>query len=197
MDLASDDEFVSVQVRLDYDLTDDIILTSLTSYNDFDQNGTGMDGDGAELQIYEQSHSGKMETFFQEFRLTGDFEKGTWVAGVNYEDMETFDEYMHSYGHSSVVPVFGFIDYGPVSPTSEQDVQTWAAFANVEYSLSDTLILQAGVRYTDQERDFNGCTYDGGDGTWALTSFLIQPFLGSTNPLMVQPGECSNNWISA
>lgn len=189
--LQSDDELLSVTLRLDFDLTDDIVLTSLTSYNDFEQNGTGMDGDGAELQVYEQSHSGEMETFFQEFRLTGSFDKGTWVAGVNYEDMETFDEYMHSYGHSSVVPVFGFIDYGPVTPTSEQEVKTWAAFANVEYSLSDTLILQAGVRYTDQERDFNGCTYDGGDGTWALTSFLIQPFLGSTNPLLVQPGECS------
>ena len=189
--LESDDEFVSAQVRVDYDLSDDLMLTSLTSYNDFDQNGTGMDGDGAALQIYEQSHSGKMETFFQEFRLTGNFARGTWVAGVNYEDMETFDQYMHSYGHSSVVPVFGFIDYGPVSPTSEQDVKTWAAFANVEYNLSDSVILQAGVRYTDMERDFNGCTYDGGDGTWALTSFLIQPFLGSTNPLLVQPGECS------
>lgn len=189
--LESDDEFISAQVRLDYDLTDNLILTSLTSYNDFDQNGTGMDGDGAVLQVYEQSHSGKMETFFQELRLTGSFEGGTWVAGVNYEDMETFDEYMHSYGNSSVVPVFGFIDYGPVTPTSEQDVQTWAAFANVEYSVSETVILQAGIRYTDQERDFNGCTYDGGDGTWALTSFLIQGALGSPNPLLVEPGECS------
>jgi outer membrane receptor protein involved in Fe transport len=87
--------------------------------------------------------------------------------------------------------VFGFIDYGPVSPTSEQDVKTVAAFANVEYSLNESVTLQAGVRYTDQERDFNGCTYDGGDGTWALTSALIQPFLGSTNALQVQPGECS------
>ena len=189
--LENDDEFISAQVRVDYDLSDNLVLTSLTSYNDFEQNGTGMDADGAALQIYEQSHSGYMETFFQEFRLTGTFDRGTWVAGVNYEDMETFDQYMHSYGHSSVVPVFGFIDYGPVSPTSEQDVKTWAAFANVEYSLSDSLILQAGVRYTDQERDFNGCTYDGGDGTWALTSALIQPFLGSTSALQVQPGECS------
>jgi outer membrane receptor protein involved in Fe transport len=189
--LEFDDEFISAQVRLDYELTDDLTLTSLTSYNDFDQNGTGMDGDGAALQVYEQSHTGKMETWFQELRLTGTFERGTWVAGANYEDMETFDEYMHSYGHSSVVPVFGFIDYGPVVPTSEQDVKTWAAFANVEYGLTDSVILQAGIRYTDQERDFNGCTYDGGDGTWALTSFLIQPFLGSTNPLLVEPGECS------
>lgn len=189
--LESDDEFVSAQIRVDYDLTDNLLLTSLTSYNDFDQNGTGMDGDGAALQVYEQSHAGFMETFFQEVRLTGSFEGGTWVAGFNYEDMETFDEYMHSYGHSSVVPVFGFIDYGPVTPTSAQDVTTWAAFANVEYSVTESVVLQAGIRYTDQERDFNGCTYDGGDGTWALTSALIQPFLGSTDPLQVQPGECS------
>ena len=189
--LESDDEFVSAQIRVDYDLTDNLLLTSLTSYNDFDQNGTGMDGDGAALQVYEQSHVGFMETFFQEVRLTGSFEGGTWVAGFNYEDMETFDEYMHSYGHSSVVPVFGFIDYGPVTPTSAQDVTTWAAFANVEYSVTESVVLQAGIRYTDQERDFNGCTYDGGDGTWALTSALIQPFLGSTDPLQVQPGECS------
>ncbi len=191
-DLESDDELFSATLRVDYDLTDDLVLTSLTSYNDFEQNGTGMDGDGAELQIYEQSHSGSMETFFQEFRLTGNFDRGTWVAGINYEDMETFDEYMHSYGHSSVVPVFGFIDYGPVTPTSEQDVTTWAAFVNVEYSLNDSVVLQAGVRYTDQERDFNGCTYDGGDGTWALTSFLIQDLVfASPNPLFVNPGECS------
>jgi len=189
--LENDDEFVSVQVRLDYDLTDNLMLTSLTSYNDFEQNGTGMDGDGATEQIYEQSHTGEMETFFQEFRLSGNFSKGTWVAGVNYEDMETTDVFLQSYGHSSVVPIFGFIDYGPTAPNSQQDVTTWAAFANVEYSLNDSVILQAGVRYTDQERDFNGCTNDGGDGTWALTSAIIQPFLGSTNPLQVEPGECS------
>jgi outer membrane receptor protein involved in Fe transport len=63
-ELEFDDEFISLQVRVDYDLTDNLILTSLTSYNDFEQNGTGMDADGAALQIYEQSHSGFMETFF-------------------------------------------------------------------------------------------------------------------------------------
>ncbi len=73
----------------------------------------------------------------------------------------------------------------PKYPNAGQDVKTWAIFANVEYSLSDSVILQAGVRYTDQERDFNGCTYDGGDGTWALTSASDPTVLGSTNPLQV------------
>jgi len=190
-DLENDDEFVSAQVRVDHDLTDDIILTSLTSYNKFEQNGSGMDADGTTYQVYEQSHTGEMETLFQEFRLTGSFEKGTWVAGVNYEDMETADVFMQSYGESSVNPIFGFIDYGPTAPSSFQDVKTYAAFANIEYSLTDDVMLQAGVRYTDQERDFNGCTFDGGDGTWGFTSFLIQPFLGSTSPLQVNPGECA------
>ena len=123
--------------------------------------------------------------------MTGNFERGTWVAGINYEDMETADIFMQSYGDSSVVPIFGFIDFGPNHPTSFQDTTTWAVFGNVEYSLNDSVILQAGLRYTDQERDFRGCTFDGGDGTWALTSSLIQPFLGSTNPILVNPGECA------
>jgi len=189
--LANDDTFISAQARVDYDLTDDIMLTSLTSYNKFEQDGSGIDADGTTFQIYEQAHEGEMKTLFQEFRLTGNFERGTWVAGVNYEDMETSDVFTQSFGDSSVVPIFGFIDFGANNPTSFQDVKTWAAFANVEYSLTDTVILQAGVRYTDQERDFRGCTFDGGDGTWALTSALIQPFLGSTSPLQVQPGQCA------
>ena len=45
--LENDDEFISAQVRVDYDLSDNLVLTSLTSYNDFEQNGTGMDADGA------------------------------------------------------------------------------------------------------------------------------------------------------
>ena len=189
--LENDDEFFSVQLRVDHDLNDEIVITSLTSYNDFEQKGSGMDGDGSIFQIYEQSHTGGMETFFQEFRLTGNYSKGTWVVGANYEDMETSDVFMQSYGESSVNPIFGFIDYGPTSPASFQDVETWAIFANIEYGLTETVTAQAGLRYTDQERDFRGCTFDGGDGTWGFTSFLIQPFLGSTNPLQVNPGECA------
>jgi outer membrane receptor protein involved in Fe transport len=202
--LEVDDKFVSAQVRLDYDLTDDIVLTSLTSYNHYEQDSSGMDADGTSFQIYEQTHTGDLETLFQEFRFTGSFSRGTWVAGVNYEDMETQDDYIQSYGHSSVNPVFGFIDYGPNNPNAAQDVQTWAMFANIEYSLNETVTLQAGVRYTDQERDFNGCTDDGGDGTWAYTSALIQDvlvganfsfagprILEPTHGLEVQPGECS------
>jgi iron complex outermembrane receptor protein len=193
---ANDSELFSAQLRIDFDLTDDLVFTSLTSYNDYDRNASGVDQDGTSFQIYETLQQGFMETKFQEFRLAGGFQKGTWVLGANYEETETYDQFLQSYGHSSVVPVFGVIDFGPGLPNNAQEATTYAIFGNVEYQATDTVILHAGLRYTDQERDFEGCTNDGGDATWSLTSFLIQPFLGSTNPLLPEPGACGTTGVA-
>ena len=189
--IANDSDFISAQVRLDFDLNDNLVLTSLSSYNDFNRNGSGVDQDGTTFQIYETLMEGDLETFFQEVRLSGTYEGMNWVLGANYEHTDTYDYFLQSFGDSSVVPVFGFIDFGPNNPNGSQESETFAIFGNVEYSLSDEVLVHAGIRYTDQKRDYVGCTDDGGDGTWALTSFLIQPFLGSTNPLQAEPGECS------
>lgn len=195
----NDTDFISVQIRVDYDLTDNIVFTSLTSYNDYDRK-SGVDQDGTAEQIYETLQEGTLETKFQEFRLTGTFDRGTWVAGVNWEDTETFDNFLQSYGHSSVSPVlFGIpfinggagIDFGATRPNNAQEATTYAVFGNVEYSLNDTMILHAGIRYTDQERDFVGCTNDGGDGTWSETAFWIQVFQGSTGPVLEDPLACA------
>jgi iron complex outermembrane receptor protein len=193
---ANDSEFISAQLRIDYDLTDNLVFTSLTSYSDYDRNASGVDQDGTSFQIYETLQEGYMESTFQEFRLSGSYSKGTWVVGVNYEDTETYDQFLQSYGHSSVVPVFGFIDFGPGLPNNAQEATTYAVFGNVEYAATDSVILHAGIRYTDQERDFEGCTNDGGDETWSLTSFLIQPFLGSTNPLLPAAGACGTTGVA-
>jgi outer membrane receptor protein involved in Fe transport len=197
---ANDTDYFSAHLRVDFDLTENILLTSLTSYSDFDRKGSGVDQDGTQFQIYETLQQGTLESRFQEFRLSGNLDgmgnSGTWVVGVNYEHTETYDQFLQSYGHSSVVPVFGFIDFGPGLPNNAQEADTYAIFANLEYELNEDVTLQAGVRYTDQERDFVGCTNDGGDGTWSLTSFLIQPFLGSENPVLPDPGECGTTGVA-
>jgi iron complex outermembrane receptor protein len=194
--LENDTDFTSAQVRIDYDLSDNLVLTSLTSYNDYNRKSSGVDHDGTTFQIYETLMEGELETFFQEVRVAGTYDKMNWVVGVNYENMDTYDYFLQSFGDSSVVPVFGFIDFGPNNPNNTQEVKTAAIYGNVEYSLSDEVLVYAGLRYTDQKRDFNGCTDDGGDGTWALTAFLIQPFLGSTNPVQAAPGECATTGLA-
>ncbi|MGY8774591.1 TonB-dependent receptor [Spongiibacter tropicus] len=60
--------------------------------------------------------------------------------------------------------VFGTTD---IAGGGEQETETWGAFAAVDYKLSDTLSLIAGLRYTDETKDakiatipFNGCSTD-------------------------------------
>jgi iron complex outermembrane recepter protein len=208
-DAAKDNDYWSASLRLDVSLTEDITLTSLTSYGEFNRDQR-LESDGTIYQDYESFQTGYIKDVFQELRVSGSFGgNGNWVVGANYEDTRTWDSFLQSYGMSTAVPtqVFSRIPLGPTNPNSKQDIETWAVFANVEYDLTDTLSAQAGVRYTDQKRDHRGCGSDGGDGTWADISVEIQqllqwadqgfpftagglPDLSNTTFLDAGPGNC-------
>jgi len=229
-DPDKDNDLFTVDLRLDINLTDDIVLTSLSSYNDYDRE-EHIDFDGHPLQNYERISVGALETFFQEIRVAGSLaETGNWVVGVNYERQETDDTYLQSYGFSSVtlaqdVDFLVFLDtngivdlfpnlpadytvdvppgvpanepLGPTFSTNFQESDTISVFAAIDYPVTDKLSLQAGVRYTDQERDANVCTRDGGDGGWASISWFIQGALGSSDPVFPTPGTCSTTGIES
>lgn len=178
-DAEKDNDYWSVSLRMDISLTDDIMLTSLTSVSDFERDQR-LESDGTIYQDYESFQTGYIEDMFQELRLTGSFGgNGTWVFGGNYEETDTWDSFLQTYGISSAVPtqVFNRIPLGPTNPNSLQEIETWAVFANAEYELTDALTVQAGVRYTDQSREHRGCGNDSGDGTWADISVEIQQLL--------------------
>lgn len=186
---AKDNDFWSTSLRMDFDLNEDLTLTSLTSYEKFTRDQR-LESDGQIYQDYESYQTGYLKAFFQELRLAGGLgDAGNWVVGVNYEETSTWDNFLQTYGISTAVPTLG-IPLGPTNPYSRQEVETWAVFGNMEMPLTDSLTVNAGLRYTDQKRDFRGCGGDGGDQTWAEISFLIQTFLGSPSPLLVGPGEC-------
>lgn len=198
-----DNRFYSVSLRGDYELTDDITLTSLTAYHRFDRDER-IDGDGSTYIDYEGLQLASLETMYQELRLAGTFGgKGSWLFGGNVERDNTYDHFLQTYSDSSSSSVFG-LPLGPTMPVNKQGVKTWAVFANAEYPVTDTLTLIGGVRYTNQKRRFMGCGTDGGDGTWAAVSELIQEYLranydpdgdGVPNPMPpghsdVAPGGC-------
>lgn len=178
-DAQKDNDYWSVSLRMDINLTDDIVLTSLTSVSDFERDQR-LESDGTIYQDYESYQTGYIEDMFQELRLSGSFSgNGSWVIGANYEETDTWDSFLQSYGISTAVPtqVFNRIPLGPTNPNSKQEIETWAVFTNAEYELTEALTLQAGVRYTEQSRDHRGCGNDGGDGTWADISVEIQQLL--------------------
>ena len=160
---------------MDWDLNEDLTLTSLTSASEFDRY-QGLEADGTIYQDYENLQVGDIEVSFQEVRLSGNInDRGSWIAGLNFEHTESFDSFLHTYGMSSAIPTSHIRNTPrPIFIYSEQETDTWSAFGSVEYMLTDDLNLTLGLRYTDQERDNLGCANDAGDGTWSTISDEIQ-----------------------
>lgn len=197
-DAAKDNDYWSASLRMDWDINEDLTLTSLTSVSEFDRY-QGLEADGTIYQDYENLQVGDIEVFFQEVRLSGTINsRGSWIAGLNFEHTESFDSFLHTYGMSSAIPtqVISATPLGPIFIYSEQETDTWSIFGSVEYLLTDELNLTLGLRYTDQERDNLGCANDAGDGTWSTISDEIQivlqlvgghPIIGGAG---LGPGGC-------
>jgi outer membrane receptor protein involved in Fe transport len=192
----NDNNFLMTSLRADYDLTSDLTLTSLTSYQNYFRDQP-LEGDGTTFQNYYSEQSGSIETWYQELRLSGSFSgQGNWIVGLNAQRDETHDRFHQFYGDATSAVVLGVL--GPDSiPETFQDIDTYAAFANAEYPVLDDVTVQAGIRYTDTRRDFKGCSRDGSDPSnpgWAGQSEAIQQFLRGLNGLTgfteVPPGGC-------
>lgn len=180
--LAADNEYVHSNIRLEVDLNSTMQLTSLTSYQKFDR-FQPVESDGTTFRNYESVQMGEMETFYQEVRISGLQDNGAnWVAGANFQVDDTVDTFLQSYSASSSSQIFG-LNLGPTRPLSDQEVETWAVFGNVEYPIGD-FTVHGGARYTDQTRDFIGCGQDGGDGSWSTISQGIQNLLITGNPFV-------------
>lgn len=86
--------------------------------------------------------------FSQEFRLqSNDWGRFDWQAGLYYFDEDfTIDSYNYD-SLSPARPQNGFA-------TQEQQTKAWAIYLSGDYDLTESLKLRAGVRYTDDQKDF-------------------------------------------
>jgi iron complex outermembrane receptor protein len=181
--------FYMVALRINYDLTNDITLTSITSYQRYTRLEP-RDNSGTELQdIYLFSH-GSIDTIYQEGRVTGSINnRGHWIAGVNYEGDDTYDAFDEHFDQSTSSMLFGL----PLSGTSNdtrQDVKTYAGYGNADYNLTDTINVQGGLRFTQSDRSLSGCSRDVNGQAAAIFDLLQDLVKGSYVPIPV--GGCIN-----
>lgn len=182
----NDNENIGGSVELRWELGD-LSLISLTAYDDFSREKARFDTSGVNYEDANITNTTDIEVFSQELRLESTLGSGLyWTAGLYYNDDSISENYLMEFRDS-----FGLTGESRYS----QDTEAYAAYGHVEIPVAETWRLTLGGRYTDEERSWQGCTYDTGDGLMAgFYNFFVTPeFLvpQGFNPDPVALGGCA------
>ncbi len=151
------------RLQVDWDINDNMTLTSVTSYFDLEEEGAGsygydINGIGSNLTVNET------EAFAQEFRLAGNVgDRTSFLLGLFYQDRELlFDTAQEAVGGANLAALFGLPSIDPITGFSDDwrkihktDSETRSIFGSVTYQATDRLEITAGVRYSEEERTQN------------------------------------------
>lgn len=131
----------SFSAEMNADLNDAVTLTLLGNFMDTD-NPSKFYGPGFEVDSHDESEQKSLEA-----RLSGDTGTVKWVGGLYYFNEDQSTNYWVDQG-------FLFNQTG-IDIDKLEDT-TYAAFTQATYSLTDTVRLTGGVRYTREEKEQNG-----------------------------------------
>jgi iron complex outermembrane receptor protein len=170
-----------VSLKLSYDLSPVLTVSSISSYRGFAQDPVNYNNDGQPLVPYSDANPTpvsisdnyivyKEHTVSQEFQLQGKFDRFDFASGLYYL-YENFSSnrigYVVSPTAASAAPAF------PQDQIGDTRTSNYAAYAQGNYHFNDRLTLTVGGRYTIEHREF---TFQG----------IYDDFSG--NPLPVTPG---------
>lgn len=144
--------------KIDWKISDDLTLTSITSYRTVDIDT--ITGGGAittdlfgNLPVLFDGVKTYADEYSQEFRLSGANDKADWFVGFNYYRSEGERE------TPLAMPVFALLVGTPLEGTLGDDNQrsevindSYSAFGDVIWHLSDRLNLTTGLRYSYDDK---------------------------------------------
>jgi iron complex outermembrane receptor protein len=194
---AKDNGFVQSNLRTDYKLSLDTTLTSLTSFSEYDENQF-MNAAGVTLDTLDTQTTANLNSVSQELRISSDLPSGLQVvAGVNGEFDWTKQSTRTTFPQSTTAYAFyplGLPSFDGIRFFDDQQMQTYAAFGDVNYAVNSSVKVYAGARFTQSDDKFSGCSADLGDGHAAddLTGLfnIFRPGLGLPPIPPIPPGGC-------
>ncbi len=193
-DLRKHNVFYQASFRADYDLTDRIKLTSLTSYSHMRIHQV-VDSDGMSLQNSGFDIHGRLSSLSTEARATADFGNLHLIAGGNYADDRALEDDDVTYFYSSLSAALQpFVpNAGGIENYANQKYKTKAVFGNADLDIGRLITLHGGVRYTKVDLDYRACsragTADGAAGFNALFA-VLRARLGLAPGASIAKGEC-------
>lgn len=165
----------------EWNVTDNLTLKSITAYRRLATKDY-IDIDATQLQIGDVLVDVHQKQFSQELQLTYSSDRIEAVGGLYYLN-ENIRSHQEAYADDLIGPAFG-------NPTFLRTIddrlttKSYAAYANVSFSLTEALRLSAGLRYTDEKKDY-----------WRTTStFSSNPLFASVAPYVFQPDRSWDDW---
>lgn len=214
----ANDWFWQGSVRGDWDVSDQVTLTSITAYmksrvralREQDGIGTALQNfsttistgrvltqaAGVDINDVASTVNAKTETFSQELRLSAHFGPINWVFGGNYlrENTSEFNFlFLQNFGLLKGVPAGGYDD---ASYSNNQRVKSFGVFTHVDVELTRQLTLAAGIRLSQEIRRFNGCTNAVGNQAASTNATINQQRAARGLPplsgdQLITQGECT------
>ncbi len=164
-----------------HDFNDNLQLTSLSAWRQFDTNNREDEDGTADLHTYfDTNNIESNESIYQEFRLAGNNDRLSWLAGVSYFDenanqvsstntnSDTIDTLIQNVidGRRLFRIVQLFVDVFEIDAQlfghtwqedmfNRGDFSAYAAFADATYEIDDQLSVTVGGRYTRDKKKFS------------------------------------------
>lgn len=149
-------ETFGVNGTINFNLGNGVEFVSITGYEEVKRHYTE-DSDASPSPAAGPTHQNVIATFVvdaeqfsQEVRLSGEHRRLLWQLGAYY-----FDDTKKSFDGDDVQVLINGFSGITVGPNRwEQDTSSWAVFGQLDYRLTERLTAVAGVRYTEEDKDF-------------------------------------------
>ena len=157
-------ETYGINGRIEWDVNDDILLTSVTDFKDYTKL-LFIDVDSGPANTTANYAAVDATSLTQELRLNGETDRSRWVAGFFYLNIDSDSDNGLKVAPGSVLNpnVSTRLFAVPTSPTLGGDLGTdaqletdsYSLFGQLEYDLTDQLMMTVGLRVIQEEKDYS------------------------------------------
>jgi outer membrane receptor protein involved in Fe transport len=192
-ELSKNNSELQGSLRIDYQATDWMTITSLTSAARYTES-FAQNGGGTTLRLSLLDNVGKINSVSEELRASGTLnaEQGHWIVGGNVEHDKTREISTNDLTDNSSGNVFSFLGLPGMDSVPNHLNTTYASygvFGNIDYNLIEAVTSHLGIRYTDTKTEFEGAPCSAGNMTYPIGIVTVLNFMGSSIA-PIAPGSC-------
>jgi iron complex outermembrane receptor protein len=139
-----DRESSSLTAILNTEFSNGIYLTSVTDFTTSDKEYRE-DDDSSALDLVTYVSTADVEQLSQELRIDGDVDKLRWTAGLYFLNIKNDFSGAFQFPSDGYLPKY----------IADSQTDTVSVFGQVDVNLSDSLLLTAGLRWTEDDKELS------------------------------------------